>query len=47
MYAIHQSQLPFVGVSHEFAGLDHGSVGISFFVVIGNAGQGTRLHKHD
>jgi quercetin dioxygenase-like cupin family protein len=47
MYAIHQSQLPFVGMSHEFVGLDHGNVGISFFVVIGKPGQGTRLHKHD
>jgi len=47
MYAIHQSQLPFVGMSHEFVGMDHGSVGISFFVVIGEPGRGTRLHKHD
>lgn len=27
--------------------MDHGSVGISFFVVIGEPGLGTRLHKHD
>jgi quercetin dioxygenase-like cupin family protein len=47
MDAIHQSQLPFVGMSHEFVGLDHGSVGISFFLVAGKPGQGTRLHKHD
>jgi quercetin dioxygenase-like cupin family protein len=47
MYSIHQSQLPFAGMSHEFVGMDHGNVGISFFVVIGEPGQGTRLHKHD
>lgn len=40
MYAIHQSQLPFVGMSREFEGKDHGNVGISFFVVIGEPGEG-------
>lgn len=47
MYAIHQSKLPFVGMSHEFWGRDHGPVGISFFLVIGEPGRGPRLHKHD
>jgi quercetin dioxygenase-like cupin family protein len=47
MYAIHQSQLPFVGMSREFVGKDHGNVGISFFVVIGEPGGGPRLHRHD
>jgi quercetin dioxygenase-like cupin family protein len=47
MDVIHQSQLPFVGMSHEFVGIDHGGVGISFFLVIGEPGRGTRLHKHD
>lgn len=47
VYAISQSQLPFVGMSHEFAGKDHGGVGVSFFLVVGQPGQGTRLHKHD
>ena len=47
MYAINQSQLPFVGMSHEFTGLDHGGVGISFFLVTGEPGRGPRLHKHD
>jgi quercetin dioxygenase-like cupin family protein len=46
MEAIHQTQLPFAGMSHEFVGKDHGPVGISFFVVIGEPGRGTRLHKH-
>jgi quercetin dioxygenase-like cupin family protein len=32
-------------MSHEFVGTSHG-VGISFFLVTGKPGQGTRLHKH-
>jgi quercetin dioxygenase-like cupin family protein len=47
MYVINQSQLPFVGMSREFVGMDHGGVGISFFLVIGEPGRGPRLHKHD
>jgi quercetin dioxygenase-like cupin family protein len=47
MDVINQSQLPFVGMSHEFVGMDHGGVGISFFLVIGEPGRGPRLHKHD
>lgn len=46
MYVVNQSQLPFVGVSHEFVGTDHGGIGISFFVVIGEPSRGPRLHKH-
>jgi quercetin dioxygenase-like cupin family protein len=47
VYVIHQSQLPFAGMSHEFVGAEHGSVGVAFFLVNGEPGQGTRLHKHD
>ncbi len=47
MELINQSQLPFVGMSYEFIGADHGGAGISFFLVIGEPGRGTRLHKHD
>src|SRR5579863_6808370 len=47
MELIHQSELPFVGVSHEFAGAMHGGVGISFFLVTAEPGRGPRLHKHD
>jgi mannose-6-phosphate isomerase-like protein (cupin superfamily) len=47
MHVINQSQLPFVGMSHEFVGMDHGGVGVSFFLVIGEPGRGPRLHKHD
>jgi mannose-6-phosphate isomerase-like protein (cupin superfamily) len=43
---VSQAQLPFVGMSHEFVGMDRGGVGISFFLVIAEPGQGTRLHKH-
>jgi quercetin dioxygenase-like cupin family protein len=47
MYAINQSQLPFVGMSHEFVGMNHGGVGLSFFLVIGEPGRGPRLHTHN
>jgi quercetin dioxygenase-like cupin family protein len=47
MELIHQSQLAFVGMSHEFVGAEHGGVGASFFLVIGEPGRGTRLHKHN
>ncbi len=47
MKVIHQSQLPLVGMSHEFVGAEHESVGMSFFLVIGEPGQGPRLHKHN
>jgi|ERR1035438_4635450 quercetin dioxygenase-like cupin family protein len=47
MELIRQSQLPFVGMSHEFVGAEHGGGGLSFFLVIGEPGRGTRLHKHN
>jgi quercetin dioxygenase-like cupin family protein len=47
MYTVKQSQLPFAGMSHEFIGRDQGGTNISFFLVNGERGQGTRLHKHD
>ncbi len=47
MELIHQSQLPFVGMSHEFVGAEHGGIGLSFFLVIGEPGRGPRLHKHN
>ena len=47
MELIHSSQLPFVGTSHEFAGAEHGGLGASFFLVITEGSQGTRLHKHN
>lgn len=47
MHTVHQSQLPFVGMSHEFVGAVESGVAVSFFLVNGTPGQGTRLHKHD
>jgi quercetin dioxygenase-like cupin family protein len=46
MEFLHQSQLPFVGMSHEFVGAEHGT-GVSFFLVIAKPGGGPRLHKHN
>lgn len=45
MEHIHQSQLPFVESSFEFAGADR-SVAISMFVVVAEAGRGPVLHRH-
>jgi quercetin dioxygenase-like cupin family protein len=47
MEFVHQSQLPFVGMSHEFIGAEHGGTDASFFLVIGEPGRGPRLHKHN
>src|ERR1700752_5360243 len=47
MDAIHQTALPFIGMSYEFIGANHGQTAISFFLVNGEPGRGTRLHKHD
>lgn len=46
MHVVSREQLPFEGMSHEYAGDDHGGVGISFFLVNAAPGQGPRLHKH-
>lgn len=47
MEFIHRSQLPFVGMSHEFVGAAHGGIGVSIFFVIAEPGRGPRLHKHN
>ena len=47
MHTVHQSQLPFVGMSYEFVGAAQSGVAVSFFLVNGEPGRGTRLHKHD
>jgi mannose-6-phosphate isomerase-like protein (cupin superfamily) len=46
MYRIHQQDLPFRGVSHEFVGADNGDVEMSAFVVNAPAGQGPGPHRH-
>jgi hypothetical protein len=33
-------------MSHEFTGAEHDGIGVLFFLVIGEPGRGTRLHKH-
>jgi quercetin dioxygenase-like cupin family protein len=48
MHIVHKSELPLVGMSHEFVGRDQGQTGISFFLVsTTEPGKRVRLHKHD
>jgi quercetin dioxygenase-like cupin family protein len=47
MDAVHQTDLPLVGMSYEFIGANHGGTSLSFFLVNGEPGMGPRLHKHD
>jgi mannose-6-phosphate isomerase-like protein (cupin superfamily) len=46
MSVINRAELPFVGMSHEFVGENHG-VNISFFLVEAPPGRGPELHRHD
>jgi mannose-6-phosphate isomerase-like protein (cupin superfamily) len=46
MEHIHQSKLPFVGMSYEFIGKQQNEP-VSFFLVNAPAGRAVRLHKHD
>jgi quercetin dioxygenase-like cupin family protein len=46
MYVVAQQDLPFVGMSHQFIGADHGQVGISVYLVNSPPGRGTKLHRH-
>jgi quercetin dioxygenase-like cupin family protein len=46
MQFVNQSTLPFVGLSYEFVGADHGGVAASFLLVVGEPGSGIRLHQH-
>jgi quercetin dioxygenase-like cupin family protein len=48
MHLAHKSELPFVGMSHQFVGKEHGATSISFFLVsTEEPGRRVRLHKHD
>ena len=48
MHIVHKSELPLVGMSHEFVGKEQGQTGISFFLVsTTEPGKRVRLHKHD
>ena len=46
MYLISQQDLPFVGMSHQFIGADHGQVGVSVYLVSSPPGRGTKRHRH-
>jgi mannose-6-phosphate isomerase-like protein (cupin superfamily) len=46
MRVIRQNELPFVGLSHEFVGKDHG-VANSIFFVTAPPGRAVALHCHD
>jgi mannose-6-phosphate isomerase-like protein (cupin superfamily) len=46
MRTIHREDLPFVGSSYQFAGVDQGDVGVSFFLVEAVKGRGAPLHRH-
>lgn len=46
MNFIERDGLPFVGMSHEFVGLEHG-IGTSIFFVTAPPGSSVRLHRHD
>ena len=47
MHVVNEAALPFVGMSREFLGKQHGGTGISFFLVASDPGRGPRLHKHN
>jgi quercetin dioxygenase-like cupin family protein len=47
MHIVHQSMLPFVGMSYEFVGKDQGPTNVSFFLVLSESGRRVRLHTHD
>ncbi len=42
-----KNDLPFVGSSYEFVGVDHGNVGVSIFFVEARTGRGAPLHRHE
>jgi quercetin dioxygenase-like cupin family protein len=46
MKMTHREKLPFVGMSHELVGREHG-VAISIFFVTALPGRKVRLHWHD
>ena len=46
MHIVRQQDLPFVGMSHQFIGADHGDVGISVYLVNSPPGRGPRAHRH-
>lgn len=46
MHRTRQEQLPFVGMSHQFVGADHGDVGASAYFVNAPPGRSPPRHRH-
>jgi len=46
MHHVRQTELPFVGSSHEFIGAEQGNTGISVFLYVGKPGSGPGPHRH-
>ena len=46
MHRVHQQDLPFVGLSHQFVGAAHGGVNLSSFLVSAPPGRGPGPHRH-
>ena len=47
MHVVAQKDLPFVGMSHQFVGADHGQVGISVYIVESPPGRRTSTSASD
>lgn len=46
MHLTSQEKLPFVGMSHQFIGADHGNLSVSSYFVNAPPGRGPRRHRH-
>jgi quercetin dioxygenase-like cupin family protein len=46
MYRVHQEDLPFKGLSHNFVGADNGDVNISVYLLNASPGRGPGPHRH-
>ncbi len=46
MHRVRQQDLPFVGSSHQFVGVDQGDVNISVFLLNALPGRGPGPHRH-
>ena len=46
MHHVRQENLPFVGSSHGFIGVEQGDTGISVFLFNGKPGSGPGPHRH-
>ena len=46
MHHVRQENLPFVGSSHEFVGVEQGNTNVSVFLFHGKPGSGPGPHRH-